>query len=73
MLTDVPAGSPILCEQTFGPIALITTFTTESQAIAAPNDTVYGLAVYLLTRDLNRALPDDRTDNMGMPGLNTGS
>ncbi len=72
VLTGVARGSRILFEEIFGPIAPIMTFTTEEEAIDAANDTEYGLAAYLFTRDLDRALRVSERIDSGMLGLNTG-
>ncbi|MCU1411849.1 MAG: putative succinate-semialdehyde dehydrogenase [Rhodoglobus sp.] len=72
VLMDVPLGSSILAEEIFGPVATITTFSTEDQAIAAANATEYGLAAYLFTKDLNRSLRVAQHIQSGMLGLNTG-
>lgn len=44
----------ISCEETFGPVAPFTRFSTKAEAIAIANDTEYGLAAYVYTRDLGR-------------------
>ncbi len=56
VLADVPASARILREEVFGPVAAITGFDTEEEAVAAANDTEFGLAAYIYTRDLDRAL-----------------
>ena len=56
VLTDVPADARILKEEVFGPVAPITGFDTEEEGIAAANDTEYGLAAYIYTQSLDRAL-----------------
>ncbi|MBL8932432.1 MAG: NAD-dependent succinate-semialdehyde dehydrogenase [Kineosporiaceae bacterium] len=72
VLADVPASARLLSEEIFGPVAPITTFTSDDQAIALANDSEYGLASYLFTRDLNRALRVAEGLEFGMVGLNTG-
>lgn len=42
-------------EETFGPVAPLFRFSTEDQAVAMSNDTPFGLASYLFTRDISRA------------------
>ncbi len=59
-------------EEIFGPVAPITTFTDEAEAIAAANDTEYGLVAYVFTRDLERALRVVERLETGMVGLNQG-
>lgn len=72
VLADVPADARILREEVFGPVAPIVAFATEDEAVAAANDTEYGLASYIFTRDLDRALRvADRIDS-GMVGVNRG-
>ncbi len=72
VLVDVPAGSRISVEEIFGPVAPITTFTTDEEAIAAANDTEYGLASYVYTRDLSRTIKVAEALEFGMVGVNTG-
>jgi len=72
VLADVPADARILKEEVFGPVAPITGFDTEEQAIAAANDTEYGLAAYLYTRSLDRALRVSEALDSGMVGVNRG-
>jgi succinate-semialdehyde dehydrogenase / glutarate-semialdehyde dehydrogenase len=72
VLADVPATARILQEEVFGPVAPITTFTTEEEGIAAANDTEYGLAAYVFTRDLERAMRVCGSLEAGMVGLNLG-
>jgi succinate-semialdehyde dehydrogenase/glutarate-semialdehyde dehydrogenase len=72
VLTHVPASSRLLAEEIFGPVAPIISFDTEQQAIAAANDTHYGLMAYVFTRDLDRALRVIEALDTGMVGLNQG-
>ncbi len=72
VLTDVPATSRIAVEEIFGPVAPISTFATEAEAIARANDTAYGLAAYAFTRDLARALRVSEELEFGMVGINQG-
>jgi succinate-semialdehyde dehydrogenase/glutarate-semialdehyde dehydrogenase len=72
VLADVPAGARVLTEEIFGPVAPITTFDTDDEAIAAANDTEYGLVAYVFTRDLDRALRVVERLDTGMVGLNQG-
>jgi len=72
LLADLPVGARMLREEIFAPVAPVTTFVNEDEAIATANDTEYGLVAYLFTRDLERALRvSDRLDT-GMVGLNQG-
>src|SRR5579875_326589 len=72
VLAGVPAGARCLSEEIFGPVAPITTFSTEEEAIASANDTEYGLVAYLYTRDFSRALRVTEALESGMVGLNQG-
>ena len=56
VLIGVPADARINSEEIFGPVAPITTFTTDDEAIALANATEYGLASYVYTRDLARTI-----------------
>ncbi len=72
VLTDVPAGARIAVEEIFGPVAPISTFATDDEAIARANDTAYGLVAYAFTRDLSRALRVSEELEFGMVGINQG-
>jgi succinate-semialdehyde dehydrogenase/glutarate-semialdehyde dehydrogenase len=72
VLADVQAGSRLLTEEIFGPVLGVTTFETEEQAVAAANDTEYGLVSYAYTRELGRAHRLIDALDTGMMGLNTG-
>ncbi|MEI7545406.1 MAG: NAD-dependent succinate-semialdehyde dehydrogenase [Mycobacteriaceae bacterium] len=72
VLVDVPANARILKEEVFGPVAPIVGFDTEEQGIAAANDTEYGLAAYIWTQSLDRALRVAEALEAGMVGVNRG-
>jgi succinate-semialdehyde dehydrogenase/glutarate-semialdehyde dehydrogenase len=72
VLTSVPPSAGVLHEEIFGPVAPITTFRTEDEAVAAANATSYGLVSYLYTNDLRRALRVAERLETGMVGLNQG-
>ncbi|OFB35931.1 NAD-dependent succinate-semialdehyde dehydrogenase [Mycolicibacterium sp. (ex Dasyatis americana)] len=72
VLADVPADSRILKEEIFGPVAPITGFDTEDEGVAAANDTEYGLAAYVYTQSLDRALRVAEGIQSGMVGINRG-
>jgi succinate-semialdehyde dehydrogenase/glutarate-semialdehyde dehydrogenase len=72
VLVDVPRHARLLREEVFGPVAPITTFRTEEEAIAQANDTEFGLVAYAFTRDLARALRVVEALETGMVGLNQG-
>ncbi|MGV3482289.1 MAG: aldehyde dehydrogenase family protein, partial [Sphingobium sp.] len=72
LLTGVAADMRVSEEETFGPLAAITRFETEEQAVALANDSVFGLAGYLYTTDLARAWRVAEAMETGMVGINTG-
>ncbi len=72
VLRDVPADARMLQEEIFGPVAPITSFADEDEAIAQANDTEYGLVAYLYTNDLGRAFRVSERLETGMIGLNQG-
>jgi succinate-semialdehyde dehydrogenase/glutarate-semialdehyde dehydrogenase len=72
VLADVPAGARLLNEEIFGPVAPIRAFDSEDEAIAAANDTEFGLVAYLYTSDIKRALRVTERIETGMVGLNQG-
>ena len=72
VLGDVPRRARVLREEIFGPVAPIASFDSEEEAIAAANDTEYGLVAYVFTRDLKRALRVCEGLETGMIGLNQG-
>ncbi len=72
VLTDVPDDARLLREEIFGPVAPVKGFGDEDEAIAAANDTEYGLVAYVFTRDLKRALRVVEGLETGMVGLNQG-
>ncbi|WP_020665072.1 NAD-dependent succinate-semialdehyde dehydrogenase [Amycolatopsis benzoatilytica] len=72
VLTDVPLAARLSREEIFGPVAPITPFDTEDEAIEKANDTEFGLVSYLFTSDLKRALRVSERLEAGMVGLNQG-
>jgi succinate-semialdehyde dehydrogenase / glutarate-semialdehyde dehydrogenase len=72
VLTDVPLEARLTCEEVFGPVAPISVFDDEDAAVAAANDTEFGLVSYLFTESLDRALRVSERLEAGMVGLNTG-
>ncbi|MBZ4020658.1 NAD-dependent succinate-semialdehyde dehydrogenase [Streptomyces purpurogeneiscleroticus] len=72
VLTDVHPGSALMSTEIFGPVAAILTFDDEDEAVAAANDTEWGLVGYLFTENLDRALRVGERLETGMVGVNTG-
>ncbi len=72
VLDGVTADARILREEVFGPVAAVTGFDTEQEAIDAANATEYGLAAYIYTQNLDRALRVSEALESGMVGVNRG-
>jgi succinate-semialdehyde dehydrogenase/glutarate-semialdehyde dehydrogenase len=72
VLDDIPEDATLLKEEIFGPVAPVASFDSEEAAIAAANDTEYGLVAYVYTSDLKRALRVCEGIETGMVGLNQG-
>jgi succinate-semialdehyde dehydrogenase/glutarate-semialdehyde dehydrogenase len=72
VIAAVPDEAKILSEEVFGPVAPVTTFRSEEEALARANATEYGLVAYVFTRDLERALRVVEGLDVGMVGLNRG-
>src|SRR5215204_7040811 len=72
VLGEVPPEARLLKEEIFGPVAPVASFESTEDAIAAANDTEYGLVAYVFTRDLKRALTVCEGLETGMIGLNQG-
>jgi succinate-semialdehyde dehydrogenase/glutarate-semialdehyde dehydrogenase len=72
VLVDVPPDARCLREEIFGPVAPVTTFGSEDEALRLANDTEYGLVAYFYTRDFKRALRVVEGLEVGMVGLNQG-
>lgn len=72
VLTDVPTTARMASEEIFGPVAPLTPFDTEQEAIDLANETEFGLVSYVYTNDLRRALRVAEAIESGMVGLNQG-
>ncbi|GHD09727.1 NAD-dependent succinate-semialdehyde dehydrogenase [Zhihengliuella salsuginis] len=72
VLGNVPNDAAILREEIFGPVAPVTTFATEEEAIKLANASEYGLASYLFTSDYARMFRVAEQIEFGMIGFNAG-
>ena len=72
VITDLNEDMDIASEEIFGPIATIFTFSSEEEAIAKANDTIYGLAAYFYCSDYARAWRVTEALEYGIVGHNTG-
>jgi succinate-semialdehyde dehydrogenase/glutarate-semialdehyde dehydrogenase len=72
VITGVRPGMAIMTEETFGPVAPVVRFEDEADAIAMANDTPYGLAAYLYTRDASRLMRVAEGLEYGIVGVNDG-
>jgi succinate-semialdehyde dehydrogenase/glutarate-semialdehyde dehydrogenase len=72
ILTDVTSDMAVATEETFGPVAPLFKFETESEVVAASNDTEFGLASYFYSRDMARVWRVSEALEYGMVGVNTG-
>jgi succinate-semialdehyde dehydrogenase / glutarate-semialdehyde dehydrogenase len=72
VLADAKPAMLIAQEETFGPVAACFRFNTEQEAIAAANNTPFGLSAYFYTRDMARAWRVAEALESGMVGINEG-
>jgi succinate-semialdehyde dehydrogenase/glutarate-semialdehyde dehydrogenase len=72
VLSNVTADMKVMREETFGPVAAVIKFKTEEEAIAAANNTEFGLASYFYSRDIGRVWRVAEKLEYGMVGINTG-
>ena len=72
VIDNVDAYAPVTRGEIFGPVAVISSFDSEDEAIKAANSTEFGLAAYFFTRDLDRALRVSTALDSGMVGVNRG-
>lgn len=70
IFTDVAEASELTKQEIFGPVVIINTFKSESEAIAKANDTEFGLYAALYTKDLERAIRVGKKLESGMVGIN---
>jgi succinate-semialdehyde dehydrogenase/glutarate-semialdehyde dehydrogenase len=72
ILTGVTPDMAVFRNEIFGPVAPITVFDTEAEAIALANDTEFGLASYFYTRDIGRVWRVSEALEYGIVGVNEG-
>ncbi len=72
VLTDVTVDMDVASEETFGPLAPLFRFSTEAEAVKMANDTEFGLAAYVYTRDIGRVWRVSEGIEYGIVGINTG-
>ncbi|MDF1824804.1 MAG: NAD-dependent succinate-semialdehyde dehydrogenase [Verrucomicrobiales bacterium] len=72
VLTEVTDEMVCMNEETFGPVAPITRFSTEEEVIQRANDSIYGLSAYVFTESLKRGLRAVEALEYGIVGLNDG-
>ena len=72
VLTGVPHDARVAREETFGPVAPLFTFHTEQEVVRLANDSEFGLASYLFTRDASRIFRVAEKLQYGIVGINTG-
>lgn len=72
VIADATSQMRMAREEIFGPVAPLFRFTHDADAVAFANDTEFGLAAYLYTRDIARAWRTAEALEYGMVGLNTG-
>jgi len=70
---DATASMDCSCEETFGPVAPITRFTSEAEVLAAANATPFGLAAYFYSSDVRRIWRLAEELECGIVGINEGA
>ncbi len=70
VLTGVTPGMPAFEEEIFGPVASITVFDRDEEAITLANDTDFGLSAAIITNDIGRALAIGERLNTGLLHIN---
>ncbi|MCX7538621.1 NAD-dependent succinate-semialdehyde dehydrogenase [Corynebacterium sp. P5875] len=73
VLTDAPENAEIRSAEIFGPVVSVMTFDTDEEAIRMANDTPFGLAAYVFSENLTRALDAAEKIQVGMVAVNKGA
>ncbi|WP_285249495.1 aldehyde dehydrogenase family protein [Pseudarthrobacter sp. fls2-241-R2A-168] len=71
VVTNVPAGAAIASTEIFGPVVSVETFSTDEEAVARANETIYGLAASVWTKDSARSLNVPRQLDFGTVWVNS--
>jgi aldehyde dehydrogenase (NAD+)/aminobutyraldehyde dehydrogenase len=71
VVTNVPAGAPITSNEIFGPVVSVETFSTDDEAVTRANETIYGLAASVWTKDSARSLTVPRKLDFGTVWVNS--
>lgn len=72
IITNVNDEMICMTEETFGPVAPVTTFKSEEEVIARANDSIFGLAAYVFTENITRGIRITEALEYGIIGLNDG-
>ncbi len=72
VLTNVNDDMICMRDETFGPLAPITTFKTEEEAVERANDSIFGLAAYVFTENITKGIRISEQLEYGIVGLNDG-
>lgn len=72
VIADAHRDMLVASDETFGPLAAVLRFENEEELLAQANDSEFGLAAYLYTRDLSRSWRIAEALETGMVGINTG-
>ena len=72
VLSDMNPSMQMFAEETFGPVAGLFRFSSDDEAVRMANDTEYGLAAYIFTRDTSRLFRVSEALEYGMVSANTG-
>jgi len=73
VLTEAQDTMVLAHEETFGPVAALFRFATESEVLCRANDSPYGLAAYVFSNDVSRLFRVSESLECGMVGMNTGA
>lgn len=73
VLTNADESMLLAHEETFGPVAALFRFNTEAEAVDRANDSPYGLAAYVFSKDVSRLFRVSESLECGMVGMNTGA